>query len=55
MSTRASVEQIVRRANRLRLDDLSSDDLRDVANWINGADPLLLEDILDDLDEEWGR
>ena len=48
-------DQTIRRANRMRLDDLDADELRDVANWINGAEPRLLEDILNDLDEEWGR
>lgn len=55
MSILRDDDHTIRRANRLRLDFLDADQIRDVANWINGAEPRLLEDILNDLDEEWGQ
>ena len=54
MSRESELAAKTRRANRPRLDSLDEGGLRDVANWLNGADPMLLKDILDDLDDEWG-
>lgn len=47
------LEQRVRRANRMRIDRLDEDEALDVVRWLNGADPCLLEDILNDLELEW--
>jgi hypothetical protein len=49
-----SIEHAFRIDNRRRLERLSEWELRDVVAWLNGADPELLRDILNDLDDEWG-